>query len=172
MAGSSFSIGSYNSIVTRTLFFACLLALILALGSEAQSKSNPAQPNQEKAKQQASENTPAVQQSSEEDNPPEEDASIAPKVYPLNPLESERNIKVGNFYMRQRTPRGYRAAVGRFEDATKYNPNSAEAFFRLGEAQEKLKNKDGAKAAFEKVLQLAPDSKLAREAKKKLDSKS
>jgi tetratricopeptide (TPR) repeat protein len=158
--------------VTRTLFFACLLAPILTIGSEGQSESNSTQQNQEKAKQQPSTNTPAVQQPPEEDNPPEEDASVAPKVYPFNPLESERNIKVGNFYMRQRTLRGYRAAVGRFEDATKYNPNSAEAFFRLGEAQEKLKNKNGAKAAFEKVVQLAPDSKLAREAKKKLDNKS
>jgi tetratricopeptide (TPR) repeat protein len=158
--------------VTRTLFFACLFALLLTFGSEAQSTSNPTQQNQAKAKQQPSIKTPALQQPAEEDNPPEEDASVAPKVYPFNPLESERNIKVGNFYMRQRTLRGYRAAVGRFEDATKYNPNSAEAFFRLGEAQEKLKNKDQARAAFEKVVRLAPESKLAREAKKKLDSKS
>jgi tetratricopeptide (TPR) repeat protein len=142
-----------------------------AAGSEVQSKNNPSQQNEEKAKPQPSANTPAVQQPPEEDNPPEEDASVAPKVYPLNPLESERNIKVGNFYMRQRTLRGYRAAVGRFEDATRYNPSSAEAFFRLGEAQERLKNKDAAKAAFEKVVQLAPDSKLAHEAKKKLGSK-
>jgi len=157
--------------VTRTLFLACLLALAFASGSEARSKNNPQQQNQEKTKQQPSANAPEAQQPPEEDNPPEEDASVAPKVYPLNPLESERNIKVGNFYMRQRTLRGYRAAVGRFEDATRYNPSSAEAFFRLGEAQEKLKNRDGAKAAFEKVLQLAPDSKLAHEAKKKLGSK-
>jgi tetratricopeptide (TPR) repeat protein len=147
--------------VTRTLFFACLLALTVESGSLAQSKSNPPKQDQK----------PAAQQPPEEDNPPEEDTSVAPKVYPLDPLESERNIKVGNFYMHQGTLRGYRAALGRFQDATKYNPNSAEAFFRLGEAQEKLKNKDGAKAAFEKVLQLAPDSKLAHEAKKKLGSK-
>ena len=157
--------------MTRTLFLACLLALAFASGSEARSKNNLQQQNQEKTKQQPSANAPEAQQPPEEDNPPEEDASVAPKVYPLNPLESERNIKVGNFYMRQRTLRGYRAAVGRFEDATRYNPSSAEAFFRLGEAQEKLKNRDGAKAAFEKVLQLAPDSKLAHEAKKKLGSK-
>jgi tetratricopeptide (TPR) repeat protein len=157
--------------VTRTLSLACLLAVALAAGSEAQSTNSPPQQNQEKAKPQPTSNTPAAQQPPEEDNPPEEDASVAPKVYPLNPLESERNIKVGNFYMRQRTLRGYRAARGRFEDATRYNPSSAEAFFRLGEAQEKLKNKDGAKAAFEKVVQLAPDSKLAHEAKKKLGIK-
>ena len=145
--------------------------MALASGSETQTKDNPPQQNRQKAKPQPTPNTPAAQQPPEEDNPPEEDTSVAPKVYPLNPLESERNIKVGNFYMRQRTLRGYRAAAGRFEDATRYNPSSAEAFFRLGEAQEKLKNTDAAKAAFEKVLQLAPDSKLAHEAKKKLGNK-
>jgi tetratricopeptide (TPR) repeat protein len=158
--------------VTRTLFPACLLALTIALNSEGQQSNDSSQRNREKINRQPGANTPAIQQPPEEGNPPEEDSSVAPKVYPFNPLESERNVKVGNFYMRQRTVRGYRAALGRFEDATRYNPNSAEAFFRLGEAQEKLKNKDGAKAAFEKVVQLAPDSKLAREAKKKLDSKS
>ena len=74
--------------------------------------------------------------------------------------------------MHQGKPAGYRAALGRYEAAAKYNPNSAEAFFKLGEAEEKLKNKDAARTAFEKVLQLAPDSKLARDAKKKLGNKS
>jgi tetratricopeptide (TPR) repeat protein len=104
--------------------------------------------------------------------PPEEDESVKPKIYPFDPLEAERNIKVGNFYMRQGKPNGYRAAAGRFEDATKYNPNSAEAFFRLGEAEEKLKNTTRSRAAFTKVIQMAPDSKLAKEAKKKLGGHS
>ena len=64
--------------------------------------------------------------------------------------------------------KGYRAALGRYEDATKYDPNSAEAFFKVGEVEEKLKNKDAAKLAFQRVIKLAPDSKLATEAKKKL----
>ena len=70
--------------------------------------------------------------------------------------------------MHKGTVSGYRAALGRYERATKFNPSSAEAFFKVGEAEEKLKNKDAAKVAFQKVIQLAPDSKLAREAKKKL----
>ena len=49
---------------------------------------------------------------------------------------------------------------------------SAEAFFKVGEVEEKLKNKDAAKIAFEKVIRLAPDSKLAHDAKKKLGSGS
>lgn len=87
----------------------------------------------------------------------------------LNPLESDRNIRVGNYYWHKAN---YRAALGRYERATRYNPSSAEAFFKVGEAEEKLKNRDAARAAFEKVMKLAPDSKLAHDAKKKLESKS
>ena len=101
--------------------------------------------------------------------PPEEDDSVAPEKYSLDPLESERNIKVGNYYWHKGK---YRAALGRYERATKYNPSSAEAFFKVGEAEEKLKNKDAAKIAFERVIKIAPDSKLAQEAKKKLGNKS
>ena len=154
------------------LFPACLLSLMLGSGAWTQSKTDQAAKTQDKATAQQNGNAPAAQQPPEEDNPPEEDASVAPRVYPFDPLESERNIKVGNFYMHQGTVRGYRAAAGRFEDATKYNPNSVDAFFRLGEAREKLKDKDGAKAAFEKVVKLAPDSKLAKEAKQKLRGKA
>jgi tetratricopeptide (TPR) repeat protein len=100
----------------------------------------------------------------DEANPPEEDESVAPKKYVLNPLESERNIKVGDYYW---SKRNYRAALGRYQDATRYNPSSPEAFFKVGEAEQKLKHKDAAKIAFQKVIDLAPDSKLAHEAKHK-----
>jgi tetratricopeptide (TPR) repeat protein len=97
----------------------------------------------------------------------EEDDSAAPEKFVLNPLESERNVKVGNFYWHKGA---FRAALKRYEYATKYNPSSPEAFFKVGEAEEKLKNRDAAKLAYRKVLDLAPDSKLGREAKKKLAS--
>ena len=74
-------------------------------------------------------------------------------------------MKVGDYYMHKAE---FRGAASRYEDATKYNPNSAEAFLKLGEAEQKLRNKDKAKAAFARVVQLAPDSKYAREAKKRL----
>jgi TolA-binding protein len=112
-----------------------------------------------------------AQSKDDENNPPEEDESLKPRVYPFDPLESDRDIKIGNYYMHKGGPSGFRAALGRYEDATKYNPNSAEAFFKLGEVEEKLKNTDAAKIAFRRVLQLAPDSKFAQEAKKKLSSK-
>lgn len=107
----------------------------------------------------------------DESNPPEEDESVAPEKFVLNPLESERNVKVGNFYMHKGTASGYRAALARYERAAKFNPNNAEAYFKVGEAEEKLKNKDAAKTAFKRVIQIEPDSKLGHDAKKKLDKK-
>jgi len=164
--------------VTRALFLACLTILLTGVllcgpAYALQSQSNPQQPHQPKSAQQPAANSPTAQQSPDDEAlPPEDDESVAPKVYPLDPLESARNIKVGDFYMHQGKPAGYRAALGRYEDATKYNPSSAEAFFKLGEAEEKLKNKNAAKIAFERVIQLAPDSKLAHEAKRKIGNKS
>ncbi len=110
---------------------------------------------------------PAEQQPPDETNPPEEDESVAPKKYVLNPLEAERNVKVGDFYFKKAD---YLGALSRYKDATRYNPSSAEAFFKVAEAQEKLHNQAAAKAAFQKVINLAPDSKFAAAAKKRLGS--
>ncbi len=157
--------------MTRKFTFACLLGIFFAFISLPQTAQTPPALKPDSANKSGSA-TPQndAQQPPEENLPPEEDESVKPKVYPLDPLEAERNIRVGNFYMHQGKTNGYRAAAGRFEDATKYNPKNAEAFFKLGEAEEKLKNKTRARAAFTKVTQIAPDTKLGKEAKKKLAS--
>ncbi len=146
--------------MTRAILAACLLAFSPSLGfsQQQQNKPIPVPPN-------SSQTSP----SPDEENPPEEDESVAPEKFVLNPLESERNIRVGNYYWRRGK---YRAAAGRYERATRFNPSSPEAFYKLGEAEEKLKNKEAARLAFQRVMQIAPDSKLANEAKKKVNSKS
>lgn len=165
--------------MARRLNSSCLLTIFsvgLAIAYETQgtpgqtNAGGPAQTQDKSTRDKSAEAPPTNQDDGANDGLQEEDESLKPKIYPFNPLEAERNIKVGNFYMRQGDARGYRAAVGRFADATKYNPGSGEAFFRLGEAEEKLKHSDKAKAAFERVLKVAPDSKLAKDAKKKLAS--
>jgi tetratricopeptide (TPR) repeat protein len=130
-----------------SLMFAAALLSVAPLLAQTQSASKPA---------------PARQNPGD---PPEEDSSYAPKTYALNPMESDRNIKVGDFYWHKSD---YRAALNRYREATRYNPSSPEAFFKVGEAEQKLKHHDEAKLAFQKVIQLAPDSKLAGEAKKKI----
>jgi tetratricopeptide (TPR) repeat protein len=135
---------------------------MLATAGFAQQSTNSGQQKHESS-------TSAIQQPQDEANPPEEDESVAPEKFVLDPLESQRNIKIGDFYWNKGD---YVGAKNRYERATKFNPNSAEAYFKLGKAEDKLHNREAARAALEKAIHLAPDSKVAREAKKQLAKKS
>jgi tetratricopeptide (TPR) repeat protein len=105
------------------------------------------------------------QQQQQEQEPPEEDESLAPKTYSFNPLEAEKDLKVGLYYFKKGN---YKASTSRFREATLWNPTYAEAFLRLGESEEKLKDKKAADEAYTKYLALAPDAKDAEAIKKKL----
>lgn len=144
-----------------------LFALMGGHAAMAQQPTPPPPPPPEETKPQEA-RPPQSAQPPSEDNPPEEDDNEKPKVYTFNPIQAESEIKVGIFYMHKGS---VRAAAKRFDEATKWNPNSAEAFYRLGEAREKLKEKDAARAAYQKVVLLSPDSKEGHDAKKKLAGK-
>lgn len=111
------------------------------------------------------------QQKPKEAEPPEEDESAISKPskeYSFNPLQAEKEIQVGVFY----TKRGaWKSAKLRFEEATKWNPSSAEAWWRLAEANERLKDEKAAREAWAKYLELEPNGKYAQQAKRKLGSK-
>lgn len=99
--------------------------------------------------------------------PPEEDKSAATVTdYTFNPLQAKKDIIVGNQYFKKGS---YRAAAGRFSEATKWNDADTEAWLRLAEAQEKLKDRHAARDAYAKYLELAPDAKNASEIQKKID---
>jgi predicted Zn-dependent protease len=98
--------------------------------------------------------------------PPEEDTQVSTPVYAFNPLQAKKEISVGNQYFKRGS---YRAAATRFEEATKWNSGEAEAWLRLGEAREKLRDTKAAHEAFAKYLELAGDSKVAGEIRKKLE---
>jgi len=97
--------------------------------------------------------------------PAEEDVTSAPHQYEFNPIQAESEIKVGRFYMKRGS---FKAAAGRFEEATKWNPQSAEAYRLLGEAREKLKDPKAARAAYEKYLEMSPGARDAAEVRKRL----
>ncbi len=99
--------------------------------------------------------------------PPEEDESLATKEYSFNPLQAEKELKVGNFYWKKGN---YKGAAGRYREATRWQPDLAIAWLRLGEAEEKLKNEAGAREAYRKFVELAPNDKRAAEVRKKLAS--
>ncbi len=97
--------------------------------------------------------------------PEEEEPGLKPKEYELNPIQAENEIRIGRYYMKKGS---FRAAAGRFDEATKWNPASSEAYLMLGEAREKMKDAKSAKAAYAKYLELAPDGKMAEDVKKRM----
>ena len=147
--------GGYNLIMSRWLF-ALLFSSLLALPARAQDQSKqPPAPPAEQPKQ------------PEEQEPPEEDANLEPKDYSFNPLQANKELQVGILYFKKNS---YKAAAGRFREATRWNPNLAEAWLRLGEAEEKRKNRKDAKDAYSKYLELQPEAKDAAEIRKKIAS--
>ena len=101
--------------------------------------------------------------------PPEEDVSLTEKQeYTFNPLQAAKEIKIGGFYFKKGS---FKAAARRFEEATKWDPNSGDAWLRLAEAQVKLKDDKAARAAWQKYLEVEPDGKSAAEVRKKLAAK-
>ena len=117
---------------------ALLFSSLLTLSARAQDQ--PKQPSKPPAQQ---------PQQPVEQEPPEEDANLKPKEYTFNPLQANKELQVGIEYFRRRS---YKAAAGRFREATNWNPNLAEAWLRLGEAEEKRKNRKDAKDAYAKYL--------------------
>ncbi len=97
--------------------------------------------------------------------PPEEDKAKITEQYTFNPLRSKKDISVGEFYFKKGD---FKAAAGRFREATKWNDGNAEAWLRLGDAEDKMKDTKAAQQAWEKYLQLAPEAKNAAEIRKKL----
>ena len=96
---------------------------------------------------------------------PEEDPSLLPKDYVLNPVQAKREITAGNFYFKKGN---YSAAVQRYTQATLWDPGSAEAFLKLGEAEEKLKDLAGARQAYSKYIEINEDPKVSDALRKKM----
>jgi tetratricopeptide (TPR) repeat protein len=101
-----------------------------------------------------------------EEVPPEEDASLTTTEYSFNPLQSKKDVAVGNLAYKNGK---FRAAEMRYTSATKWNDGNAEAWLKLAQVSERLKDKDKARQAYEKYLEVEPDAKNAAEIRKKLE---
>jgi hypothetical protein len=158
---------AYTLIVTRTLG-SLLVCGVFAASTAVAGPSPQVPPPPPPPPAQTSPSTSAPQPSNVPDEgevPDEDDTDRKPTEYHFNPLRAKKELDTGMFYWHKGS---YRAAAGRFLEATRWNPSWAEAYFRLGEAQAKLKHKDDAKKSFAKVMQLDPQSKEAKEAKKQI----
>ena len=143
-----------------------LLAL-LALGAAslaAQNSGSPPPPDSPPAQLKTERPQPAA--SDKEEVPPEEDSSLATTKYSFNPLQSKKDVLAGKFYARKGN---YRAAAGRYLEATKWDDSNSEAWLLLGEADQRLKDKNAARDAYKKYLELSADAKNAADIRKKLE---
>ena len=104
----------------------------------------------------------------EPQEPPEEDESLVPKEYAFNPLQARKELQTGNYYFRAGR---YLAAAGRFREATRWDQKYAEAYLRMGEAYDKMKDPAAARKAYEKYLELEPNGKQAAQLRKRLSAK-
>lgn len=119
----------------------------------------------------------AVAQEPQYQQPPEEDEDITGKAdYSFNPLQAVKEFRIGEFYWKKGS---WKAAAGRYEEAVKWNPGYAEAYWKLGLAREKVVEEENeqtdrqlrleaAREAFKKYLELEPDGKKADDARKHL----
>lgn len=85
-----------------------------------------------------------------------------PNAYPWDPHRAEKDIEVGNYYLKHKN---YRAALDRFHDALLYKPNDAEATYGLAVTQERMDLLAQAYKSYSKYLEILPNGPLAPMAK-------
>lgn len=98
--------------------------------------------------------------------PPEDKAKGDDEKFAFNPVKSKKAVEIGEFYLRKSD---FKAAASRFLEATKWNDGNADAWLKLGEAEEKMNDARAARAAWEKYLQLAPQSKNAAAVRSRME---
>jgi tetratricopeptide (TPR) repeat protein len=90
----------------------------------------------------------------------------APDQPTWDPLRAEKDIEVGQYYMRKGD---LDAAIDRFQDATTAKPGYAVPFRYLGEAQEKKGWKKPAIKSYQRYLELYPHAEDGDKIRKKIE---
>jgi tetratricopeptide (TPR) repeat protein len=93
-------------------------------------------------------------------------AKSAPDQPTWDPLRAEKDLEVGQYYMRKGD---VDAAIDRFEDATLAKPGYAIPFRFLGEAQEKKGLKKQAIKSYQRYLDLYPHAEDRDKIQKRID---
>ncbi|MGB2897772.1 MAG: hypothetical protein WBB89_00810 [Candidatus Acidiferrum sp.] len=93
-------------------------------------------------------------------------AKSAPNQPTWDPLRAEKDLEVGQYYMRKGD---VDAAIDRFEDATLAKPGYAIPFRYLAEAQEKKGLKKQAIKSYQRYLDLYPHAEDGDKVRKKIE---
>jgi tetratricopeptide (TPR) repeat protein len=81
-------------------------------------------------------------------------------------VQSKKEITAGDYYFKKPN---YGAAAKRYLEATRWDPGSAEAFLKLAESREKLRQYGPAREAYLKYIDLTDDPKEKDAIHKKMD---
>lgn len=129
-----------------------LSALWLAVSMSAQLKDRP--------------EPPPAPADAEIEGLVDEDEDVLPQTnYVFNPLQAKKDIKVGDFYTKKGS---HRAAAARYLEATRWNPQSGDAFWKLAKARERLKQPSQALEAYKNYLLVDSKGKRASQARKRV----
>jgi tetratricopeptide (TPR) repeat protein len=137
------------------------LASLLVTGMPATAQNPPGE----------SSSKPAEQQDAPPPKPPakpnkDNATANAPDQPTWDPLRAEKDLEVGQYYMRKGD---VDAAIDRFQDATVAKPGYAIPFRYLGEAQEKKGLKKQAIKSYQRYLDLYPHAEDGEKIRKKIE---
>ena len=137
--------------------FGILLALYLGLPQEPPKPKAEAKQEQKKALDEDKKRSVR-----------DEDETISGDVieYTYDPAKAKHEIDAGNTYFKRGS---FNAAARRYEEATKWQPNSAHAFLKLAQALEKKDDPYRAAQAYRKFLELAPGDRQNKDIRKRVE---
>jgi eukaryotic-like serine/threonine-protein kinase len=146
-------------------FIAALAFAAGAARAQLPTKPPPPPPDPPPAQSNGQAPPPAAGESSSKNTPDGLSSTSPPKsaglpgdaepLPPFNPLEAEKDVEVGQYYVRIGK---YDAAIDRFIDATRAVPTYALPWQLMGQAYEKKGDLAKSVSAFQKYLQLYPHS--------------
>lgn len=97
----------------------------------------------------------------------DEDEDFLPTTtYAFNPIQAKKDLKIGDFYAKKGNDR---AAAARYLEATRWNPQYAEAYWKLAAARDELGQNPQALDAYRSYLSLEPNGKQAKQAQLRVE---
>jgi tetratricopeptide (TPR) repeat protein len=146
--------------LTKTIPIFAIASLLIA-GTPASAQNPPGETSSK----------PAEQQDAPPPKPPakpnkDNATANAPDQPTWDPLRAEKDLEVGQYYMRKGD---VDAAIDRFQDATVAKPGYAIPFRYLGDAQEKKGLKKQAIKSYQRYLDLYPHAEDGDKIRKKIE---
>lgn len=132
----------------------------LPRSDQDQREAPPISPNESSSKQTQIDISPPKDDAAKH---PDSDVSDVTEMHTWNPHKAEKDVEVGEFYMKRQN---YRAAEDRFREALVYKPGDAIATYRLAEVLNAQGKSAEACKEYEAYLKIPSSGKFNSEAKK------